>query len=177
MDFLHAMPLSEPRTYMRPSKRFIRKAFSNIAKCFAFVARKERLSTLSKAMGQSTAQLVVSSKGLQRAHNLKDLGETWQRAFPSKKLVPIESISDNTVFAQIHDHCSLRGSGDVQACYRMMEFDRGVLERIGGQLVVLESQATPGISRCRVAMRMVGQDMSDLEPAHIANPAASNIGS
>ena len=154
---------------MSLSKRIIRKTFNIVAKGFALVARKEHLAPLSKVMGQGTAQLVVHAKGLQRAHRLEELGQTWQRAFPSKKLVPIESIADNTVYAQIHDQCALRGSGDVEACYRMMEFDRGVLERIGGQFVVLESQATPGISKCRVAMRMAGQNLGDLRPAHLVN--------
>lgn len=149
-------------------KRIIRQTFNHIARGFAFVARREQLSPVAKLLGQTTAELIVTTKQLPRAKNLTDLGETWQSAFPSKKLVPIESISNDTVVAQIHDQCALRGSGDVHACYRMMEFDRGVLERIGGQFVVLESQATPGVSRCRVAMRMAGQDMSDLTPAHVA---------
>jgi hypothetical protein len=160
---------------MSLGKRIIRKTFNRIARSFAFVARKEPLAPVSRLLGQSTAQMVVHSKRLQRADNLQQLGETWQRAFPSKKLVPIESVSDNTVFAQIHDQCALRGSGDVHACYRMMEFDRGVLERIGGQFVVLESQATPGVTRCRVAMRMAGQDMQDLTPAHLADSPAQRV--
>lgn len=161
---------------MSLSKQFIRQAFNNIAKGFAFVARNEQLAPLFKAMGQGTARLVVNSKGLPRAHSLEELGETWQRAFPSKNLVPIESITDSTVFAPIHDHCSLRGSSDVGAGYRMMEFDRGVLERIGGLFVVLEFQATPGITRCHVAMCMAGQGMGDVRAVHTVNQEAPDKG-
>lgn len=160
---------------MSAKKRFIRKTFNSIASFFAFVARWERLGGVSKFIGQSTAQLVVNSKGISKAKTLEELGENWQKAFPSKKLVPIESINRNTVIAQIHDQCSLRGSGNVEACYRLMEFDRAVLERIGGQFVVLESQATPGVTHCRVAMRMAGQDVSDLKPAHIAKVDVKSI--
>jgi hypothetical protein len=48
----------------------------------------------------------------------------------------------------------------------MMEFDREVLRHAGGQLVVLESQATPGVTVCRVAMRLQGQSLDGLVPAH-----------
>lgn len=160
---------------MSYSRRITRKMFNQIARGFAFIARQKQLSPLSTLLGQSTAALIVTSKKLGRANNLAELGETWQSAFPSKKLVPIESISDQTVVAQIHDQCALRGTGDLHACHRMMEFDRGVLKRIGGQFVVLESQASPGVSHCRVAMRMAGQDMGDLTPAHRAGRQTGDL--
>jgi len=48
----------------------------------------------------------------------------------------------------------------------MMQFDREVVERAGGQFVVLESQAAPGRTFCRVAMRLKGESVADLKPAH-----------
>lgn len=77
--------------------------------------------------------------------------------------MPIESIDDRTLITQIHTPCPLRGSSDVQACHRMMEFDRRILAHAGGQFVVLESQA---VGRCRVAMRMAGERIDDLRQAH-----------
>ena len=47
---------------------------------------------------------------------------------------------------------SVRGTGDVDACYRMMAYDRGMLARAGTGFEVLESQATPGVERCRVRL-------------------------
>jgi len=58
------------------------------------------------------------------------------------------------------------GTGDLEACHRMMEFDREVMRLAGGRFVVLESQATPGVAFCRVAMRRKGESLSGLVPAH-----------
>jgi hypothetical protein len=55
----------------------------------------------------------------------------------------------------------------------MMAFDRGLLAPIGGQLVVLDSQAEPGCTTCRVAIRPVDVDATDLVPAHLRARAHS----
>jgi len=49
----------------------------------------------------------------------------------------------------------------------MMEYDREVMRRIGGELVVLESQARPGRTFCTVAIRRQGASMADFTPAHL----------
>ncbi|MDP3939378.1 MAG: hypothetical protein Q8R92_14760 [Deltaproteobacteria bacterium] len=110
--------------------------------------------------------MTVRTKGIRRAGSVEELGASWQRAFPAKKQVPIEKVEGNTVYAQIHTPCPLRGTGDVDACYRMMEFDREVLRRAGGQFVVLDSQSEPGRTWCRVAMRLDGESVEDLVQAH-----------
>ena len=61
---------------------------------------------------------------------------------------------------------TLKFWGNVHACYRLMEYDRQLLNHIGGEFVVLESKADPSIAVCRVAMRMKGANMDDLKPAH-----------
>jgi hypothetical protein len=108
----------------------------------------------------------VRSKRIGVARTADELGPLWQRAFPSARQVPIESSDGRTVIARIHTPCPLRGSGDLAACHRMMQFDRRVLTEAGGQFVVLESQASPGRTYCRVAMRLQGEDLSDLREAH-----------
>ncbi len=90
----------------------------------------------------------------------------WQRMFPSRDMNVIKSIEDDTAYAEVRVQCPLRGSGDVTACYRVMEYDRTMLEKIGGQLVVLRSQAEPGVEFCDVALRMKGANTGDLTAAH-----------
>ncbi len=132
----------------------------------AFFARRPALAPISKALTRFLAGLTVRAKAIGRARELAELGPLWQRSFPATKQVPLESTSSHTVVARIHTRCPLRGSGDLQACYRMMEFDREVLRRAGGQFVVLQSQASPGVSFCRVAMRLEGESLDGLVPAH-----------
>ncbi|WP_298827138.1 hypothetical protein [uncultured Piscinibacter sp.] len=135
----------------------------------AFLARWPMLEPLSNVVTRALARITVRAKRIGPARSTSELGPLWQRSFPSKKHVPIESTSEQTVIAQIHTHCPLRGSGNLNACYRMMEFDREVMRHAGGQFVVLQSQATPGVSHCRVAMRMRGESLAGLVPAHLAS--------
>lgn len=147
-------------------KRFIRHSMQAMLGLLAFLARRPRLAPLSDAVTRGLARLAVRSRRMVRAREVAELGPLWQRSFPSPKQVPIERVEGNTVFAQIHTPCPLRGSGDVQACWRMMEYDREVLRHAGGQFVVLQSQATPGVAHCRVAMRLAGEPLDDLVQAH-----------
>jgi hypothetical protein len=148
-------------------KKWLIRSFGQaMLSVLAFFARRPFLTPLSNLLTRSLARLTVSAKSIGHAQAVAELGPLWQRSFPSKKQVPIESTSNNTVIAQIHTPCPLRGSGDVHACYRMMEFDREVLRKAGGQFVVLESQATPGVSVCRVAMRLQGESLDGLVAAH-----------
>ncbi|MGF1509477.1 MAG: hypothetical protein ACFB9M_08245 [Myxococcota bacterium] len=124
----------------------------------------------------TTQALAWATLKIQRGRSQSDLrsvGEEWQRMFPSKDMVPILKQDDHTVFAQIRTHCPLRGTGDTAACYRMMEYDRRMLETIGGQLVVLESQAQPGRTYCEVAIRRASVSTEDLVHAHERTLASS----
>lgn len=147
-------------------KWFIRSSTQLVLKVLAYFARRPRLSFVSDRLTRSLAGFTVKTKKIGRAHDVGELGNLWQRSFPSRKQVPIESVSDITVIAQIHTPCPLRASGDLHACHRMMEFDREVVRRAGGQFVVLESQAMPGVSFCRVAMRLEGESMEGLPATH-----------
>lgn len=133
----------------------------------AWLSRREYLNGVTQSLTQGLATIVVPLKGIRPATDLKSLGYQWQRSFPSAKQVPIVGLDDNTVYAEIRTPCPLRGSGDVAACYRMMNYDRAILDKIGGQFVVLSSQATPGNSYCRVAIREKGESLADLRPAHL----------
>jgi hypothetical protein len=107
--------------------------------------------------------------GLTRARpqaDLEGVAVEWQRMFPSAADVPITRISDDTAYAEVHIPCPHRGTGNVEGCYRMMKYDRKMLERIGGQLVILRSQAEPGVEICQLAIRKVGVTTADLTPAH-----------
>jgi len=148
-------------------KKWLVKSFMQaMLRLLAFFARRPRLARVSSFLTRSLARTTIRAKAIGHANEVAELGPLWQRSFPSKKQVPIVSISADTVVAEIHTPCPLRGSGDVHACYRMMEFDREILRHTGGQFVVLESQATPGVTVCRVAMRLQGESIAGLVAAH-----------
>ena len=98
---------------------------------------------------------------------IEDIANEWQQMFPSKKMVPIVRVAAGTAFAEIRSTCPYRGSGNVEGCYRMMEYDRKMMETIGADFVVLRSQAEPGVEYCLIAMTKEHQNREDLTPAHI----------
>jgi hypothetical protein len=81
------------------------------------------------------------------------LGREWERLLGNPKYARITEIEQDTAYGEITARCPLRGTGDVEACHRLMAYDRSLLAPIGGRLVVLSSQAEPGRTSCRVAIR------------------------
>lgn len=153
--------------HMRFKNRVIKQSVDAVLRVSAWMARRESLKPATERFMNALASATIKSKKIRKAEGLEDLGRQWQRGFPSAKQVPITRVTEDTVYAEIHTPCPLRGTGDVQACYRMMQYDRKILEKAGGQFVVLSSQATPGNHHCTVAMRKQGVSIADLTPAHL----------
>jgi len=126
-----------------------------------------RNAVLGQPLERGLATLTITLKQAQPQPDLGGVAREWQRMMPSRKMVPIVEESADTVIAEIHAECPYRGTGNVQGCHRMMEYDRQMLKGIGGELVVLRSQAEAGVTVCQVAIRRQGADLSDLVPAHI----------
>ncbi len=151
---------------MTIKNRLIKNTMQLILFVSAFISRRQWLNIVTKALMTTMAYFTIYAKRIKHVDNLKDLAHQWQRGFPSAKQVPVKEITDTTVIAEIQTPCPLRGTNDVKACYRMMQYDRAILKKAGGQFVVLKSQATPGNINCRIAIRKEGYDISDLKPAH-----------
>lgn len=95
------------------------------------------------------------------------LGRAWQRLMPNPRVMPITAVEGETAYGEIRVRCPLRGTGDVEACHRLMAYDRALMGPHGARFVVLESQAEPGVERCRVAMRPAHLPAEDLLDAHV----------
>lgn len=101
------------------------------------------------------------------------LGAEWERLLASRKtahvthVAPATGGTPETAYGEITIHCPLRGTGDVHACHRLMAYDRALVEAAGGQFLVLDSQAEPGRTSCRVAIRRGGAPTEDLLQAHL----------
>jgi hypothetical protein len=100
-------------------------------------------------MGTLAARL----RGVAPTKDAAELGRWWQLAFAAKKEVPITSVDAEAAFGEIHTPCPLRGSGDLEACHRMMAYDRAYMARAGADFVVVRSQAEPGVTVCQIAIR------------------------
>jgi hypothetical protein len=139
------------------------KVFLNIQ---AFMFRNDILNHLGYKLNHFIARNTIRNKKINEAKTLKELGENWQKGFPSKKEVPIVAEDNSTIYAEVQTKCPLRGTGDVLACYKLMSYDREIVSKAGGQFIVLTSQAEKGVEKCEVAIRFKGEDTSDLQHAH-----------
>lgn len=153
---------------MSPTKKFFIKNGVKLTMGFiAFFARRNYLSGIAFFITDKLASTTIKNKKIAKANSLEELGKQWQRGFPSDKQVPITHIDNDTVYSEIHTLCPLRGTGDTTACYRMMHYDRKIVDKAGGQLVVLKSQAESSVNHCELAMRFKGEAIDDLIPAHL----------
>ncbi|MCP4403314.1 MAG: hypothetical protein GY801_39150 [bacterium] len=138
------------------------RAFSFLA----ILAGKKAFNGLTTLLLRFFARQSLLIRRGTRQVSLEDVALEWQRMFPSRSINHIKAIEGDTAYAEVRVQCPLRGTGNVQACYRLMEYDRAMLRKIGGRLVVLRSQAEAGVTVCEVALRMSGSNMDDLTPAH-----------
>lgn len=153
---------------MSPAKKFIIKNGVKLTMGFiAFFARRKSLAGIAVYLTGKLASATIKNKKIKKADTLEGLGKQWQRGFPSDKQVPITHFDEKTVYTEIHTTCPLRGTGDTTACYKMMHYDRKIVEKAGGQLIVLNSQAEPGVHQCKLAIRFANESVDDLTPAHL----------
>jgi hypothetical protein len=97
------------------------------------------------------------------------LGEEWGRLLGNQKYARIVRIDETTqtAFGEITGYCPLRGTGDVTACHRLMAYDRGLMQPLGANFLVLTSQSEIGRTSCSIAIRPNHLDDSDLVQAHV----------
>lgn len=136
----------------------------------AQVAKRDTSKGVTRLLMHTSARISLFLKHGKHQATLEEVAREWQRMFPSLDFNKLNPPKKNTVYAAVEIRCPLRGSGNVLACWRMMEYDRAMLRKIGGKLVVLESQAeqtNPPREVCKVAIRLTEDDMSDLPHAHL----------
>ena len=153
---------------MNLKETVLRWLFRAGANTNAFMTRRPLLQPIEAACTRLYVRLAFVVRGRRSvAPTAEALGEEWARFMPTGGGVRITDRDDQTVYGEILNHCPLRGTGDVDACHRMMAYDRGLLAPMRGHLVVLRSQAEPGVTTCRVAIRPFDVGIADLVPAHV----------
>jgi len=134
----------------------------------AFVGQRRAFTGLTHWLTTQAALLNVKLNRPSKANSPEALAERWQEMMPpsAKERFPIKTVDDETAYVEIHVHCPLRGTGNNYACHKLMNYDRKLMEQVGGQLIVLESQSNSGKAYCRLAIRKEGTTTADLKPAY-----------
>lgn len=144
-----------------------RRLVALVRKIVAWPNRHPSMQPFSNWMMRRLARVAMAKADAKPATSLAELHQEWSRSAPAMASYKLTKIEGDTAYAEVHSECALRGSGDVGACFRMMEYDREIMRKVGGELVILESQASPGRTFCTVAMRKKGSSMADFTPAHL----------
>jgi hypothetical protein len=151
-------------------KKYLEKqaVFNFTLKILAFFSQRKWGKSLTSWATTQTANLNLLLNKPKKAVNTEELAKTWQQLMPpdGQENFKIKEITDDTAITEIHLHCPLRGTGNVEACYKLMNYDRKLMDKVGGELIVLESQSNSGKPYCKLAIRKKGADTTDLIPAH-----------
>lgn len=158
--------LAAPLFFLLNPKLFLfiqLKIFKGFVNFTAAVAQTP-FDGFSKALMRTLANINCAMNGAKAQPDLPAVAQEWKRMFPiNPDQMPLTKITDDTVFMEIREPCPLRDKG-VEACNRLMEFDRQTLAKLGAQIVVLRSQAEKeGVTVCQLALRKPGADLSDLQ--------------
>ncbi len=132
--------------------------FSSLMGLTHWLTETKTRNYIGKPFMRGLGSLTLAVKKADKKRSVLDAAEEWQRMFPSKKMVPITSIEGDTVLAEIRSECPYRGSGNVEGCYRMMEYDRKMMEKIGSSFIVIKYQAESGVVNCQVAITNATSD-------------------
>lgn len=133
-------------------KELNNQLFNALMSLTHWLTQTELRNIMGKPLMRTLGSLTLKVKKAEKKNTALESAEEWQRMFPSKKMVPLTRIEDEIVYAEIRSECPYRGSGNVEGCYRMMEYDRKMMEKIGTSFTIIKSQAEPGVSHCQVAM-------------------------
>lgn len=134
---------------------------------YAFFSRRRTFKGFTRFLTRQAALLNIRLNRPKPGHTPQELAERWQQLMPpdAQDQFVISRADDHTAEVLIKIHCPLRGTGDNHACHKLMNYDRTLMEQVGGQLIVRSSQSNSGEPHCLLAIRKAGADVSDLEPA------------
>lgn len=140
-------------------KKINKRIFNSLMSLTHWLTETELRNVIGKPVMRGLGSLTLAVKKADKKDTALEAAEEWQRMFPSKKMVPITKIDGDTVYAEIQSECPYRGSGNVEGCHRMMEYDRKMMEKIGSQFIVVKSQAEAGVPHCQIAISKSTNDV------------------
>lgn len=122
----------------------------------------------TRSIARLLAQWVWWRNAGQSRQGAAAIAQEWQRLFGLPQFWPIKRLTAHTAYCEILFPCALEGTGDLAACHRLMEYDRALLKKIGGELIVLQSRADPRVTgSCKVAIRSLNTAHPELIHTHL----------
>jgi hypothetical protein len=135
----------------------------------AILASRTATARLARRVAGFAGDFVARRRCVTPAVHARAAADAWRRTFPTPEHHPVVRSDATTAYAEIHTRCPLRGTGNLEACWHLMAYDRAIASRAGARFVVIASQASPGVTVCQVALRSAGLPADDLVPAHLVS--------
>ncbi len=132
------------------------RVFKRVNTIIAWIAQS-RFRFLSKPISHILAKGTLKNNKGTKKDTIEEIAKEWQRVFSLDEYFKIAQVLDEEVICEIHFECALERSGNIEACHRLMEYDRTIVKEIGGELTVLQSRVDPNVKGpCMVAIRAKG---------------------
>jgi len=125
--------------------------FRFLLRIYAKLARKRIIILEPLIGGIAKLNLIFFSK---KADNKTKIGEKWKALMPedAPNLFVIKKDSERFAVTEIHLKCPLQNTGDIEACHRLMHYDRTLMKKYNVKLEVVNSQASVEHSFCTLKL-------------------------
>lgn len=151
-------------------KIYTMTVFMSVLRFFSPLAKLKFLSIFVRACMHMTAKFVSWVWSANQKQTIEEIAHEWTNQMPKPhSMFPITKIENGIAYGEIKVHCPLRDTGNPMACYRLMQYDRSLVDSLGGELIVLESQSNSGKNFCQVAIKKKDASWNNLKstwPVH-----------
>ncbi len=129
--------------------------FMATLRALSLIGKRKTFNRLTLALTTLLAKLNIRLNKPTKSDSVEDLAQTWKALMPrdGQEHFKITRVEDDVAYAEIHLHCPLRGTGNREACHQLMNYDRKLMEHVGGELTVLESQSNSGKPYCCLSIK------------------------
>lgn len=101
---------------------------------------------LSRPVLQFLAKGTLKDNNAEKKQGAESIAKEWQRMFGLNDYFRVVQINENEAVCEIHFDCVLAKTGNINACHKLMEYDRAIVRSIGGELTVIESRTDPSVT-------------------------------
>ena len=117
--------------------------FKIVLRIFAFLAKRKFFDSLTFSLTTIYANFNLLLNKQKETKSTEELGKMWVKLMPKDTpgIFRFISSDENAAHMQIHLKCPLRGTGNLEACEKLMNYDRQLMSKLGGKLIVKESQS------------------------------------
>ncbi len=126
-----------------------KQLFQFLLYLFSFFSKRQYFNNTTRILTTMAANITLKICD-QNQIQTYNLVEKWKALMPYSDDFIISSNNSENGLAEIHIKCPLKNTGDIEACHRLMNYDRELIKKFDGNLFVLNSQVYPENNYCKL---------------------------